>query len=82
MYNIEFLYNNLRFNDYMLKCNSCELEFSGMELKTDIIFDQFCPRCKSFDIQVLNKSNPIYKSIIAWFVLLLFLSTIMFPILL
>ena len=80
MYNIEFLYNNLGFKEYMLKCNSCELEFSGMELKTDIIFDEFCPSCKSFDIQVLNKSNPIYKSIIAWFVLLLFLSTIMFPI--
>ena len=44
MYNIEFLYNNLRFKDYMLKCNSCELEFSEMELKTDIILTTYDDR--------------------------------------
>ena len=68
----------------MLKCEGCELEFSGTGPKADeadVLFNEICPRCKSYDIIVFNKSNPIYKSIIAWIVLVLFLSTIAFPIL-
>ena len=65
----------------MLKCESCELEFSGTGPKSDVLFNEICPRCKSYEIVVFNKSNSTYKSIIAWIVLVLFLSTIVFPIL-
>ena len=65
----------------MLKCESCELEFSETGPKSDVLFNEICPRCKSYEIIVFNKSNPIYRLIIVVVVLVLFLSTIVFPIL-
>ena len=36
----------------MLKCQECDFEFSGEGPKSDIIFEESCPRCGSYEIFV------------------------------
>ena len=63
----------------MLECKDCELEFTGKGPKSDVIFEEFCPKCGSYEIFVKNSSNPIIKPIIGWTLLFLFVSAILLP---
>ena len=62
----------------MLKCQECDFEFSGKGPKTQIIFEESCPRCGSYEIFV-KRGNPIVKIISGWLVVILFVMAILLP---
>tara|TARA_B100001750_G_scaffold73151_1_gene58354 strand:+ start:1049 stop:1264 length:216 start_codon:yes stop_codon:yes gene_type:complete len=62
----------------MLKCQECDFEFSGEGPKTQIIFEESCPRCGSYEIFV-KRGNPIVKIISGWLVVILFVMAILLP---
>ena len=63
----------------MLECQDCGLEFTGKGPKSDVIFEEFCPKCGSYEIFVKNSSNPITRSIIGGTVVCLFISAVLLP---
>ena len=63
----------------MLKCQECDFEFSGEGSKSDdVIFEESCPKCGSYEIFV-KRGNPVVKTISGWFVVVLFITAILLP---
>ena len=62
----------------MLKCQECDFEFSGEGPKSEVIFEESCPKCGSYEIFVIS-GNPVVKTISGWFVVVLFITAILLP---
>lgn len=64
----------------MLKCEECGCKFESTGSKTDVVFMESCPRCGSQEVGVHKNVKPVYRFLLILFVLVLLLSTIVFPI--
>ena len=62
----------------MLKCQECDFEFSGEGPKSDIIFEESCPRCGSYEIFV-KRGNPVVRTITGWLMVFPFITAVLLP---
>ncbi|MEE6246320.1 MAG: hypothetical protein VX368_03290 [Thermoproteota archaeon] len=62
----------------MLKCQKCEFEFSGEGPKSEIVFEESCPKCGSYEIFV-KRGSPLVRTISGWLVVFLFVTAVLLP---
>lgn len=60
----------------MLKCQECEFEFSGEGPKSEVVFEESCPKCGSYEIFV-KRGNPIVKTISGLFMLFILTTAVL-----